>query len=285
MYEAFYRLREKPFHVTADPAFLYFSRHHQEAMEHLLYGIEQRLGFLLITGEVGTGKTILVKALVDRVGHPVKTALLLQSTLSSQQMLKSILQDFGCTAIGSSRGKLMLNLEQFLLRLAAAGECAVLIIDEAQVLSRHALEQIRLLSNIETPKAKLLQIVLVGQPELVERLNDHRLRALRQRIAVSYEIQPLEEQEVAAYIHHRLRIAGAGATPSFTTEALQLIAKLSEGIPRRINLLCDRALLAGFVRESQVIDAALLEQIGQEQDLLKKGGNHEFDRRCLTQSR
>ncbi len=273
MYEAFYRFREKPFHVTADPAFFYPSRHHQEALYHLTYGIKQRLGFLLITGEVGTGKTTLAKALVDKLEYPAKTALILNPTLSGGQLLRAIVQDFGVLPNGSNenakprrstltRGELLYGMERFLLAEVQSGGTAVLIIDEAQALSASALEQVRLLSNVETTKTKLLQIVLVGQPELDERLvTESRLRALNQRIVVRYQIQPLGTEEVAAYIEHRIRVAGEKALARFTPGAMVLIARVSGGIPRRINLLCDQALLAGFVQESRTINESMVAQV------------------------
>lgn len=261
MYEAFYGFREKPFHVTADPSFLYPSRQHQEALAHLLYGIRERLGFVLITGEVGTGKTTLCKALLNELRGPAQTALILQPTLSPAQLLRAILRDFGQEMGRGSRGELLQVIERFVIQQAEAGHTCVVILDEAQGLSAGSLEQVRLLSNVETQKAKLLQIVLIGQPELSQRLcSDERLRALDQRIAVRYRIQPLEEPEVSAYIQHRLRIAGAPPEVRFTEAAIALIACSSNGVPRRINLLCDQALLAGFVKESRTIDEPLVLQ-------------------------
>jgi len=270
MYEAFFGLREKPFHVTADPAFLYPSHQHEEAMAHLMYGIRERLGFLMITGEVGTGKTTLAKALIEKLKQPTKTALILNPALSGTQLLRAILLDFGLGSttgtagdppkrLGSTRGELLQTVEQFLLGLADTNGVGVLIIDEAQALSPATLEQVRLLSNVETPKAKLLQIILIGQPELAQHLKkDARLRALHERIAVRYHIQPLSETEVADYIDHRLKIAGSTGIVQFTPEAISSIAQLSGGIPRRINLLCDQALVAGFVHESTTIDPTLV---------------------------
>lgn len=263
MYEAFYGLREKPFHVTADPSFLYLSRHHQEAWDHLRYGIRERLGFLMITGDVGTGKTTLAKALVESHENLSRTALILNPALSASQLLLGILRDWGVGVPSGrpTRGELLRRMENFLVNQAAQGEMTILIVDEAQALSSDALEQIRLLSNVETPKQKLLQIVLLGQTELAKRLaTGPRLRALNQRIAVSYHIQPLVEEEIAAYIEHRLRVAGSNGVPQFTPEAITLIAELSQGFPRRINGLCDHALLAGFVRESLVITPFLIQE-------------------------
>ena len=269
MYQEFYGFREKPFHVTADPSFLYPSRHHQEAMAHLLYGIRQRLGFLMITGEVGAGKTTLAKALLQRLEGPTRTALILNPVLSGTELLRAIARDFeifpapegGSGTRGPySRGEILRALEGFLLKNTESGGTAVLVIDEAQTLSASTLEQVRLLSNVETAKQKLLQIVLVGQPELAERLaNQPRLRALAGRIAVRYEIQPLEEAEVGEYIRHRIQTVSGDGHPLFTEEAVRRIARLSGGIPRRINLLCDQALVAGYVRESREINEAMVE--------------------------
>ncbi|MCM8811845.1 MAG: AAA family ATPase [Candidatus Omnitrophica bacterium] len=268
MYEAFYGFREKPFHVTADPAFLYLSRQHQEAMDHLSYGLQQRLGFLMITGEVGTGKTTVARALVDKLAGIIHTALILNPALSGTQLLQAIAKDFGILPdpktrrLPTNRGELIGLIENFLLKQAAAGSYCVLIIDEAQALSLQALEQVRLLSTVETTKAKLLQIILVGQPELIERLErNYRLRALKDRIAVKYHMQPLTEEETGAYINHRLRVASAERQiPRFTEGAISKIASLSNGIPRRINRICDNALLAGFVHEAFTIDEKLVEE-------------------------
>ena len=264
MYETFYGLRERPFHVTADVTFLFPSRDHKEAMAHLTYGIQQRLGFLMITGEVGTGKTTLAKALIGQLSPPIRTALILNPGLNGVQLLQAVIHDFGFQQDASSRltrGGLMKALEEFLLSLNQSGGNAVLIIDEAQAVSPNTLEMVRLLSNVETDKTKLIQIVLIGQPELVQRLStDRRLRALNERIAVKYHIRPLSEDEVTEYIGHRLRVAGAKEYPRFSPEAIALISNATEGIPRRINHLCDQALLAGFVQESRVIDEPLVRE-------------------------
>ena len=266
MYEAFFRFREKPFHVTADPSFLYPSRQHQEAMAHLLYGIQERLGFIMITGEVGTGKTTLAKTLVQQLEGTIRSALVLNPTLSATQLLRAVLRDFGQGPSEGeppprSRGDLGMAIESFLLRQAEQGANAVLIIDEAQALPVSTLEQLRLLSNVETAKAKLLQIVLIGQPELGERLAaDPRLRALRQRIAVRYPVQPLGPEEVSEYIRHRLQVAGSDGGTRFTEAAVAAIVRATQGIPRQINLLCDQALVAAFVRESREVDETMVDE-------------------------
>lgn len=260
MYETFYSLREPPFHVTADPAFLFPAPQHREALDHLTYGIRQRLGFIEITGEVGSGKTTIVKALVNQLPPTVCTSVILNPNLSDIQLLEAIVRDFGLEPARKTRVGLMTALNAFLLEQQGQGKTAALIIDEAQTLSARALEQIRLLSNLETPKEKLLQIILVGQPELATKLADPRLRPLRQRIAIRYRLPPLGEREVGAYIAYRLQAAGAAAgRPRFTPEAVTLVAQYSRGLPRTINHVCDKALLAGFIRETMTIDAPLVQ--------------------------
>jgi len=286
MYEAFYGLREPPFHVTADPAFLFLSQQHREALDHLEYGIQQRLGFLEITGEVGSGKTTVIKAMVLRLPAAVRTAVILNPNLSDVQLLEAIVRDFGLEPAHATRGALMASLNDFLLEQWRQGRTTVLIIDEAQTLSARALEQIRLLSNLETDKAKLLQIVLVGQPELSAKLAVPLLRPLRQRIAVRYHIQPLDLPEIGDYIAHRLRAAGArGHRPAFTPEAIQAVARYSRGLPRAINHLCDKALLAGFVRETSTIDAPLIQQAiaALEGSVDAQEDTDELDYRRLTE--
>jgi len=229
----------------------------------MLYGIRERLGFILITGEVGTGKTTLSKVLVQRLEGPIRSALILNPTLSATQLLRAILRDFGLdpAAAGANRGELLVAIEGFLLQQAQAQGNAVLIIDEAQALSASTLEQVRLLSNVETTKTKLLQIVLIAQPELSQRLaRDPRLRALRQRIAVHYHVQPLNQEDVAEYIRHRLQTAGSNGSVRFTPGAIASIAQTAQGFPRQINLLCDQALVAAFVRESKEIDESMVEE-------------------------
>ena len=258
MYEAFYGFRESPFHVTADPAFLFPSRHHREALDHLQYGIRQRLGFIEVTGEVGSGKTTVVKALLSQLPHHVSTSLILNPVLSDLQLLAAIVKDFGLDP-PRTRVALMASLNQFLLEQRGRGRVAVLIIDEAQTLAPRTLEQVRQLSNLETPKEKLLQIILVGQPELSAKLLNPLLRPLRQRIAIRCHLQPLTVAEVGDYIAHRLRVAGALPNrPAFTAEAVDAITQYSRGLPRAVNHVCDKALLAGYVHESITIDLPMV---------------------------
>ena len=266
MYSEFYKLKERPFNVTSDPAFFYFSHKHKEALSHLLYGVSQRKGIIVLTGEIGTGKTTLCRFFLNQLSKNIKTAFILNPHFSEIQLLEAIVKDFGIASKDNSRLGLVKELNKFLLNESEAQNNVVLIIDEAQNLKTHMLEQVRLLSNLETDKEKLLQVVLVGQPELNRRLNVYDLRQLRQRIMVRYHIAPLEEEEIKNYIYHRLGIAGSKETIHFTDEALKLIWVFSNGTPRLINMLCDRALLAGFVAETHKIDAGIIRKCVEELD-------------------
>lgn len=264
MYCSFFGLREKPFSVTPDPRFLFLSKSHQEALGHLLYGIEERKGFIEITGEVGTGKTILCRALLEQLGQHVRTALILNSFLSEVELLRSINEDFGIPATGTTKKELIDELNRFLILGFSEGRNAVLIIDESQNLEPPVLEQIRMLSNLETERGKLLQIILVGQPELRSQLDRPDLRQLNQRIAVRYHIRPLERKGTENYINHRLLVAGSHGHVNFSPRALSRIYRESEGIPRRINLLCDRALLTAYVLGTKVIDHRIVRRASAE---------------------
>ena len=254
MYCPFFGLQEKPFSLTPDPRFLFLSPSHQEALGHLLYGIEERKGFICVTGEVGTGKTLLCRALLDRLGRHVRTALIFNSFLSEIELLRSINEDFGISRGGATRKELIDLLNQYLIGEFSAGRNAVLIVDEAQNLAPPVLEQIRMLSNLETERGKLLQIVFIGQPELRQQLARPELRQLNQRIALRYHIQPFDRHETEDYINHRLVVAGSHGGVKFSRRAFSAIYRLSGGIPRRINLLCDRAMLSAYVHESSVIE-------------------------------
>lgn len=255
MYLAYYNLRENPFNVTSDPSFLYLSPTHMEALDHLRYGIEQRKGFLAITGEIGAGKTTLCRALINRLDASVKVALVLNSVLPETQLLEAIAEDFGAVPGKRTKGALIRTINAFLLDQVSKGNNAVLIIDEAQNMRSSTLETVRMLSNLETEKEKLLQIILVGQPQLRDKLNAPELVQLKQRIAVRFHIRALTLEEVAGYIRHRLKVAGANGDLRFEHDAVVEIHGYSGGIPRLINILADRALLKGFVRETTAIDA------------------------------
>jgi len=261
MYEEFYGLNEKPFSLTPDPKFIYLSPKHREAMEHIAYGIAQKEGFILITGDIGTGKTTICRAMVNQVSKKAAVALMLNPFFSEEELLRYILKDLEITCSGTTKLELLEELNQFLIRNASSGGVTVLIIDEAQNLSLQVLEQIRILSNLETEKEKLLQIVLVGQAELREKLKLPKLRQLDQRIAVRYHIEPLDAKEVPKYIYHRLAVAGSGGRISFSRMALWKIARrFSSGIPRLINLICDRALLNGYAMQRYRINTKMVVQ-------------------------
>jgi len=254
MYEEFYGLKEKPFNLTPDPRFFFLSENHRGAFEHLLYGIKEREGFILITGEVGAGKTTLCRALLNKLeSHSTVSALILNPMFSGQELLQSILGDFGVQSRASTKKELLDELNQFLLSQQAADRNSILIIDEAQNLPLPVLEEIRILSNLETEKEKLLQIILMGQVELKEKLSLPRLRQLNQRISIRYHLEPLGKDEVPRYIHHRLTVAGSSGDIHFTPGALREIYHYSRGIPRLINLASDRALLAGYAEQSREI--------------------------------
>ncbi len=254
MYEEFYGLKEKPFNLTPDSRFFFLSENHRGAFEHLLYGIKEREGFILITGEVGAGKTTLCRALLNKLeSHSTVSALILNPMFSGQELLQCILGDFGIQSRATTKKELLDELNQFLLSQQAANRNSILIIDEAQNLSLPVLEEIRILSNLETEKEKLLQIILMGQVELKEKLSLPRLRQLNQRISIRYHLEPLGKDEVPRYIHHRLTVAGSSGDIHFTPGALREIYHYSRGIPRLINLASDRALLAGYAEQSREI--------------------------------
>jgi len=253
MYNQFYGFREPPFNITPDPRFLFFSDRHREAYNHILFGIRERKGFIQITGEVGAGKTTLCRALLEELGPGYVTALILNPCLNPTQLLRSILTELGLEPGKADRATCLAMLNRFLLDQLAAGNDVVLLIDEAQDLSPELLEQVRLLSNLETDQRKLLQIVLLGQPELREKLNDRSLRQLRQRITVRYHLTPLSRPEIERYIQHRLQVVGANGRPAFTHWAIRSIFRYSGGIPRLVNAVCDKTLLAGFVEGKDLL--------------------------------
>src|SRR3989338_3949178 len=244
MYESFFSLKQKPFSVTSNPSFLFLSQRHREALAHLTYGIRERVGFIEITGEIGTGKTTICRALLNQLDEKTKTAFIFNSNLSELQLMQTIIEDLGIKTDKKNRTALFNELNHFLIQQLSLNNNVVLIVDEAQNLSLQLLEQIRMLSNLEAENEKLLQIVLVGQPELREKLKSPSLRQLRQRIAVRYHIEALPQEEIPHYILHRLRMAGAtnGSSPIFEEKSIREIHKHSGGIPRVINIICDKAL-------------------------------------------
>ena len=254
MYQSYYGFTEMPFHITPDPKFLYLSSTHQEALQHLKYGVTERKGFIVLIGEVGCGKTTLCRKFLNELSPDhYDTALVLNPRLTETQMLKAILTELGESKLARSKNDLVSQVNIALLSRIEAGREIVLIIDEAQNLSFEVFEQVRLLSNLETDKQKLLQIVLMGQPELKERLAAEELRQLRQRILVHYELRPFNRPEMDQYIQHRLTKAGGMGRPHFTAWALRHIYKHSRGIPRIINNLADKSLLSAFIRDSDEV--------------------------------
>lgn len=258
VYLEFYGLTQAPFDITPNPRFLFHSSKHREAFNHLLYGIRERKGFVQLTGEVGAGKTTLCRALLEQLDANFSTALILNPVLSPDEMMKAIAMEFGLDVQGKDRLEAISAISGFLLNQIEAGRETVLIIDEAQNLTEELLEQVRLLSNIEMDDRKLLQIVLLGQPELRDRLNSPRLKQLRQRITVRFHLAPLTRVEVAQYIRHRLQVSGAQANPAFTLPALWRIYNYSGGIPRLVNAVCDKAMLASFVKRSKRISYSMV---------------------------
>jgi general secretion pathway protein A len=250
MYRAFFGLRERPFNITPDPRFLFFSDNHREAMDAMTYGIESRAGFIELVGEVGCGKTTLCRAVLSHLPTCVETALVLNPCLTETQLVQAILSDLGCPFRSRDRLQLIERLNEYLLDKMRKGINVVVILDEAQQMTPALLEQVRLLSNLETDQHKLMQIVLSGQPELEKRLLEPRLRQLRQRIMMKCRLHPLNEQDTGRYIQHRLSVAGAKEGVEFEAAAVRLIHSHARGIPRLINKLCDRALLAAYAAES-----------------------------------
>ncbi len=264
MYESFYGLREKPFNLTPDPRFLYLSEMHKEAFAHLIFGIRNRVGFIMVTGEIGTGKTTICRSLLGQLDEDVELAFIFNPCLSPEELLRKINEDFGIRSRAISVKGLIDELNTYLLDRHAKNKNCVLVIDEAQNLTPPVLEQIRLLSNLETERQKLLQIVLIGQPELAEHLELPELRQLNQRITARYHLKPLGEKETLQYIAYRLRVAGGMRKVRFTRGAIKCVYRHSKGTPRVINAICDRALLIGYSKETPEISRALVNQAARE---------------------
>jgi len=276
MYEDYYGFAEKPFSLTPDPKFLYLSESHRSAFDLLQYAIRRREGFVVVTGDIGTGKTTLCRAILGELDPRTFTALVLNPFLSEEDLITLILQDFGVVSReevkrgrlgGVSKQELIDTLNEFLLSLLPIGGRAIVIIDEAQNLPAQVLEQIRILSNLETDKEKLLQVVLVGQLNLQAILRAPEMRQLDQRVSLRYQLNPLNREETAAYVAHRLRVAGGSGAVSFTPKALELVHRFSGGTPRLINLLCDRALLGGYGARAHRIPPEAVAKAAETLDL------------------
>jgi len=265
MYQRFFGLRESPFNVNPDPRYLFMTRQIQEALAGLTYGIQNRKGFILLTGEVGTGKTTLLNRLLGWLrGQRVATAYIFNSRLEVNHLFDFIMADFEIPYESREKSHVLLRLNQWLLDRYRAGETAVLIIDEAQNLSNDVLEEIRLLTNLETATEKLLQIVLTGQPELEEKLKQPQLRQVRQRITITCRTTALSIEETFGYIAERLRIAGANGEPIFSKEAIETVHLYSRGIPRVVNLLCEHSMINAYVDSLRPVPAHLVEEVARE---------------------
>ena len=271
MYCAFYGFQERPFNLTPDPHFLYLNSHYREAYAHLVYGIRERRGFVVVTGEVGIGKTTLIQNLLNNLDENVEIAYIFNPILTITEFFAAIFDEFGIRPHSRDKHENLRIFNGFLLKCLKEQKIPVLVIDEAQNLSLKVLEEIRLLSNLETQKSKLLQMILVGQPELKEKLGRSELRQLNQRVVIRYHLPPLSPLEVKDYVRKRLLVAGAADMNLFSNRALEMIARYSGGIPRLINVIGDNALLIGYAQGNRTIDEGIVGEVVS--DLALKRGN------------
>ncbi|MBI2203773.1 MAG: AAA family ATPase [Candidatus Rokubacteria bacterium] len=276
MYLKFYGLHEAPFGPTPDPKFLFQSARHREALAQLLYGVRERKGFIVLSGEIGTGKTTLLRTLLERLDGMTPVAYVHNSALGIEGLLEYILNDWGMKSQAQRQAQRLVELNEFLIEQHRQGRSPVIVIDEAQNLSIETLEAVRLLSNFETTNQKLMQILLVGQPELREKLNVPELRQLKQRIGLRCHIGPLSPEETRLYIRHRLRVAGATDAGIFTDAAIQKISDYSKGTPRVINIVCDHCLLSGYADSKRRIDGGMVQEAIE---YLEEGEKPEWKRR------
>ncbi len=265
MYTQFFGLAREPFSIAPDPRYLFMSERHREALAHLLYGLKGGGGFVLLTGEIGAGKTTVCRCFLEQVPRRVNVAYIVNPKQSTEELLQSICDEFRIPADGAVTAKDHVDvINEFLLRTHAVGQNNVLIIDEAQSLSSEVLEQLRLLTNLETNERKLLQIVLIGQPELRDMLARPQLEQLAQRVIARYHLEALTERETAQYIRHRLAVAGLTAAVPFDDVAVKRVHQLTRGVPRRINLLCDRAMLGAYAIGKATVDPRIIDKAAQE---------------------
>jgi len=264
MYHEHYGLVRSPFEMTPDPAFLYLGDAHREGLATLVYGVRARKGFVLLTGEVGTGKTTLLHSLLSQLDRDTLSAFIFNPRLEPLDFFRVLFDEYGIEKECNSKAEYLLALNHFLIERLEQDLSTLLIIDEAQNLSPEMLEEVRLLSNLETPRSKLIQIMLVGQPELAEMLARPELRQLRQRISLRHDLRPFRAEETTAYIEERLRLAGYTGKGIFKKPALRAVHELSDGIPRVVNVLCDGALLLGFARDSQSLGADIIREVGRD---------------------
>ena len=268
MYKKYFGLKENPFNVSPDPHYLYLTPHAQEALACLTYGVQARKGFILLTGEVGTGKTTLLNKLLEATQKErIATAFIFNSKLNVSQLFDYLVADFGIPSEPRLKSQVLLRLNQWLLDRYRAGEAAALIVDEAQNLSLEVLEEIRLLTNLETSSEKLLQIVLSGQPELEQKLRLPQVRQLRQRITLRCRTYPLSQQETHTYVHERLRIAGGGNRVIFKPEAIDVVFRYSRGIPRVINMLAEHALINTFAQQKAPVQPETVDEVARDFEL------------------
>jgi general secretion pathway protein A len=266
MYLNHFGLTHHPFNTTPDPRFFYPSAKHREALACLLYAVEQRKGFALITGEVGAGKSMLCRAALDRMGDAVDVAVIVHSSLSAKQFFQAICAEFNIPAARGSKFDLIRRIKDYLVQRHAEGRNCVLLVDEAQDLDGKVLEEVRLLGNLETSSTKLMQIILIGQPELRRLIGSYELRQLNQRITVKFHLGALDEADVGEYIAHRLRIAGAQNGELIDAEARREIHRASGGIPRMVNVICDQALLQAFVSEEHSVNFETVRRVLAEME-------------------
>ena len=265
MYEKFFGFNEKPFRMTPDTRYFFPSTKHTDALNHMVYAIQERRGFVVITGEIGSGKTTLSRVLFQKLDPRTKTAVIRNTHLSAKELIALVLEELEIAyKPGSSKAQLIGRLNEFLVEQLREDNNVVLLIDEAQNLRPAVLEEVRMLSNLETETEKLIQIILMGQPELKSKLWLKELTQLRQRVTLHYHLVPLDEPEMAAYITHRLHVSGANGTPIFTDAAMPAIYHYTQGVPRLINGLCDRALLTGYVNESPCIGPDVIDEVAKE---------------------
>jgi general secretion pathway protein A len=268
MYQSFYEFKEKPFNTTPDSKFFFPSHKHTEALNNLIYAINERKGFVVITGEIGAGKTTVCRTLLNKLDISTKVAIITNTHLTCKELIAEILEELDVQYQPGTKQKLLSQLNNYLIKQLTADINVVLIIDEAQNLSPKVLEEVRMLSNLETEREKLIQIILIGQPQLKVKLENPKLEQFKQRIAVYYHLSSLSHEETKAYIYHRLKLVSSNGCDIFTAKAIDLIYQHSRGIPRLINLVCDSALLSGYVLDTRQLNERIIEEVIKEREFI-----------------